>query len=229
MFRAGGAQGRRQVDVTASGVSGGGGGAWTRASIDPQLPRSWPSTYQPPSPCRLKRLLLLDCMILRNSRRRQTVVAQSLRASLPRAQDPQCSQSCASRAASLQMQVRTARNAAPERLAVQSVKSHFAVRWPCHARESVCLLASCMPCPRVCLLPPCRALSIIILRAKANPLGNLHPSPPRAPIAHRPCVVTCTQNLLCRWATRTLACFLLPQALRGPMASLCLDRVGSID
>ena len=86
-----------------------------------------------------------------------------------------------------------------------------------------------MPCPTLCLLPTCPALSIIILRAKANPQGNPHPSPPRAPIAHRPCVVTCTQNLLSRWATRTLACFLLPHALRGPMASLCLDRVGSID
>lgn len=172
MFRAGGAQGRRQVDVTASGVSGG-GGAWTRASIDPQLPRSWSCTYQPPSPCRLKRLLLLDCMILRNSRRRQTVEAQSLRASLPRAQDPQCSQSCASRARSLQMQVRTARNAAPERLAVQSVKSHFAVRWPCHARESVCCRPA-LPCPSSSCAPKqiLKEISILLPRARQSPIAH---------------------------------------------------------
>jgi len=153
-----------------------------------------------------------------------------LRGSLPRAQDPQCSPSCANTARSLQMQVRTARNAAPERLAVKSVKSL--------CRALAIVPESLLACLLSCHAMPCSALSIalpiIILRIQANPQGNPHPAPPRAPIANRPCVVTCTQNLLSRRGhansrAASWKCNLLPLALRGPMASLCLDRVGSID
>ena len=157
-------------------------------------------------------------MTLRNSRRRQTDEAQSLRASVPRAQDPQCSQSRASRARSLQMQVRTARNAAPERLAVQSVKSLCrALAMP----ES--LLAGY---PALYIGPVHHHLAHQSKSSRKSPS-----SPPHAPIANRPCAVTCTQNLLCRWGHANSglllgpACNLLPLALRGPMASLCLDRI----
>jgi hypothetical protein len=77
------------------------------------------------------------------------------------------------------------------------------VTLPCagHAR-------SCIACPRGCWLNlPCHAM--LLLSPQPCPSSScaskqiltqtpILPSP-RAPIANRPCVVTCTQNLLCRW------------------------------
>lgn len=128
MFRGGrvlgwGTSGHLGSDVTAGGVSE--GGAWTiikRSSLThrPQLPSS--CAYQPPSIAgvRLAAARVLGRAVASLS---LDTAQQSARAkarpraccwSLPRAQDPQCSQSRASIPTSLQMQVRTARNAAPE-------------------------------------------------------------------------------------------------------------------
>ena len=131
MFRGGrvlgwGTSGHLGSDVTAGGVSE--GGAWTtidkrtRSSLPhrPQLPTS--CAYQPPSPAgvRLAAARVLGRAVASLS---LDTAQQSARAkarpraccwSLPRAQDPQCSQSRASTPRSLCMQVRTARNAAPE-------------------------------------------------------------------------------------------------------------------
>ena len=154
----------------------------------PQLPRS--CTYQPPSAAGVRlaavRLLGRAVALLAHDTAQQSAGAKTrpraCAGSLPRSQDPQCSPSCANTARSLQMQVRTARSAAPERLAGKSVKSVKSVKSLCRALAVVpeSLLAE-LPCHALARPLPCpssscafkqilKQIPILLPRARQSPI-----------------------------------------------------------
>lgn len=200
------------------------------SSHAPQLPRS--CTYQPPSLAgvRLAAVRLLGravAMILHNSRRAPKRGPELARELAQVAGSTVLTISCANRARSLQMQVRTARDAAPERLAVKSVKS-------------LCRALAIVPESLLAELP-CHAVPWPVRRPAHHHLAHSSKSSSKSP-SFSPARAN-RQSSMRRDLHPKLAfppghansraaswkCNLLPLALRGPMASLCLDRVGSID